>query len=155
MMPQAKISTNDEITLVTLQNCSSKLSFITQVFQRISELGVNVDMIALSPTHGPTTSVSFTIGDEDLVGLLAYTSELQENFKVKTIVSSGNYKISVWDPAMKTMPGIAAQIFAAAASVDTDIRIITTSDIEISLLITAADFDQTLQAIEAVVNATA
>ena len=32
--------------------------------------------------------------------------------------------------------------------IETDIRIITTSEVDISLLVTAADFNQTLQEIE-------
>ena len=38
--------------------------------------------------------------------------------------------------------------FTAAAEVDTDIRIITTSDVDISILVTEADFHDTLRAIE-------
>ena len=71
-----------------------------------------------------------------------------DNSNIKTIVSSGNCKISVYDQAMKNTPGIAAKVFAAAAKIETDIRIITTSEVDISLLVTAADFDQTLKEIE-------
>ena len=65
------------------------------------------------------------------------------------IVSSVNHKIWVRDPAMKNTPGIAARVFNAIAQTDADIRLITTSDIEISLIVTAADFDSVLEAIQA------
>ena len=58
------------------------------------------------------------------------------------------YKRQVYDEHMKNTPGIAAKILTAAADVNTDIRLISTSDVEISMLVTAADFEQTLESIE-------
>ena len=142
------ITTSSDITLVTLQNCPSELKFIAHVFERIGTFGVDVDMISLAPTHGAYTSISFTISDDDLDKIFSFTSNLRDSAKIKVIVSSGNCKISVYDAKMKNAPGFAAQIFAIAASVSTDIRIITTSEVDISLLVTAADFQETLKALQ-------
>lgn len=147
-MEQAVITTLSDITLVTLQNCPAGLTSIAKIFHKISDLCVNVDMISLAPTHGAYTTISFTINDEDLGKLLKFTSALYDNHDIKTIVSSGNYKIAVYDEHMKNTPGVAANVLQAAADVNTDIRLITTSDVEISLLVTAADFEQTLDSIQ-------
>ncbi len=148
MSTEPMITTSNEITLITLQNCPSELTFTADIFQKISGFGVNVDMISLAPAHGAFTSISFTISDNDLDKILTFTSDLHDNSNIKTIVSSGNCKISVYDQGMKDTPGVAAMVFAAAAKSETDIRIITTSEVDISLLVTAADFDQTLNEIE-------
>ena len=147
-MEQSVITTLSDITLVNLQNCPVALTSIAKIFQKISDLGVNVDMISLAPTHRAYTTISFTIDDEDLGKILKFTSALYDNHDIKTIVSSGNYKIAVYDEHMKNTPGIAAKILKAAADVNTDIRLISTSDVEISMLVTAADFEQTLESIE-------
>ena len=84
----------------------------------------------------------------DLGKILGFTKKLHEEADIHTIVSSGNCKITVSDPCMKNTPGIAASVFAAAAKANTDLRIITTSEVEISLLVTEADFDTTLDALE-------
>lgn len=152
MILEPVITTVNDITLITLQNCPSELSFISNLFQKIADFNVNVDMISLAPTQGAFTSVSFTISDNDLDKILAFTSNLRDTSNIKTIVSSGNCKISVYDQNMKNTPGVAAKVFAAAANIETDIRIITTSEVDISLLITAADFDQTLHEIEKSMN---
>ena len=68
--------------------------------------------------------------------------------KMKAVVSSGNSKISIYDEPMRNTPGMAAKVFGAAARANTDIRIITTSEVEIALLVTSADFNETLAAIE-------
>lgn len=142
------ITTSSDITLVTLQNCPSELKFISDVFERIGTLNVDVDMISLAPAHGAFTSVSFTLSDNDLDKIFGFTSELHETAKIKVIVSSGNCKISVYDPNMKNAPGFAARVFAAAGGANADIRIITTSEVDISLLVTAADFQETLKALK-------
>ena len=49
---------------------------------------------------------------------------------------------------MKNTPGIAAQVFRAISGTDADIRLITTSEVEISLLVTEADFDTVLNALQ-------
>jgi len=146
------ITTSSDITLITLQNCPSELKFTANVFEKISGLGINVDMISLAPTQGAYTSISFTISDNDLGKILVFTSDLHDNSNIKTIVSSGNCKISVYDQGMRNTPGVAAKVFAAAAKIETDIRIITTSEVDISLLITAADFDETLSEIESSIS---
>lgn len=147
-MSSASVTSMNDITLITLQNCPSDMLFITGIFNKISEIGVNIDMISLAPAHGAFTSLSFTISDADLGKILEFTSDLHDRSNIKTIVSSGNCKISVYDTNMKNAPGVAAKVFSAAAAVHTDIRIITTSEVEISLLVTEADFNEALSSIE-------
>jgi aspartate kinase len=129
------------------------MTTIAKVFQRIADLHVNVDMVSLSPNIGATTAVSFTISDDDLGTILKFKSELQEMDKIKTIVSSGNCKINVYDENMVNTPGMAARVFTAAAGIAPDLRIITTSDVDISILVTAAEFEQTFQAIQQAMEA--
>lgn len=143
-----KITTENDITLVTLQNCPPELNFVADVFKKIGQLGVDVDMISLAPSQGSNTSVSFTIADTDLDKILSFTSELRDTVCVKAIVSSGNCKISVYDSSMVNAPGLAAQVFAAAASAGSDIRIITTSEVDISLLVTSADALEIMKALQ-------
>lgn len=151
MASSASIRTKNEITLVTLQNCPATPDFTAKVFANIGQLGVNVDMISITPSHGVTTSISFTIDDNDLGKLLRYTSTLHEKAKVSTLVSSGNNIITVHDSGMIDAPGVAAKVFAATASVHTDLRIVTTSEVDISLLVTDADFNPTLEALQKII----
>ena len=133
-----------------MQNIPADISFVSEVFEKIAEMGVDVDMISLSPVQSSMTSLSFTINDDDLIKILGYTSKLNDG-SIKPIVSSGNCKISVNDPGMENCPGVAARIFRCAADVGTDIRLITTSESQISLLVTKSDFDSAYAAIQNVI----
>ncbi len=135
-----EISVSYDITLVTLHNVPSDIVFITKVFDRISKMNIDVDMISLSPPYSFSTDLSFTVKDDDLPAILSDASEFSHH-QIKMSVSSGNCKISVNDPAMEHHPGAAAAIFHQYAQLHTDIRLITTSESQVSILIPKADFD--------------
>lgn len=141
------ITVYDDITLITLQNIPADIHFIADVFETIGKMNVDVDMISLSPVQSSRTNLSFTINDDSLVNILAYTSKLNDG-TIKPIVSSGNCKISINDAGMENCPGVAAKIFQKIASVKTDIRLITTSEAQISLLVTKSDFDAAFSALQ-------
>lgn len=147
-MSSTIISTINGVTLVTLQSSPANVTFVSDVLEKISERGINIDMISMAPTHGALTSLSFTILDSDLINMLGFTSELKRSSDIKAIVSSVNHKISVYDPVMKNTPGIAARVFKAISGSDADIRLITTSEVEISLLVSEADFDTVLASLK-------
>ena len=141
------VSTVDNITLITLQGFPASADSIAKIFDAISQYDINIDMISMAPTHGALTGLSFTISDNDLIDILSFISALKKETQVNAIVSSVNHKISVYDPVMKNTPGIAAKVFGAIRNTDADIRLITTSEVEISLLVTEADFDTVYNAI--------
>ncbi len=141
------ISTLQNITLVTLQSSPAKVEFLAEVFSRLSKEEINVDMISMSPTHAAVTELSFTISDEDLIKTLKFLGEMKKEFSIKSIVSSVNCKISVYDAEMKNTHGVAAKLFTAIKSCDADIRLISTSEVEISLLVSEADYESVLDCV--------
>lgn len=147
-----QLLTETNITLVTLQNCPLDLAVSHCVFEKAAELNIDLDMIALSPALSTSSSLSFTLADQDLPKLLTFSKKLQEELHVQTGISPGNCKIVIADSAMKNSPGFAGKIFGAVATVGADIRMITTAETEISLLVPSADFETTTAAIRAVIG---
>lgn len=152
MEEKAIISTVTDISLVTLQGCPTDIDYLSEILNMVAQKNVNIDMISLSPSQGTNASISLTIADSDLGKVLPLIPVINKQPGVKTIISSGNCKISVYDARMKNTPGVAAKIFHAAASSNTDIRIVTTSESEVSILVTQADFIDTLNNIKAAVK---
>ena len=150
MSQRATITTTDGITLITMPNVPADIDFVAKIFENIASLGINVDMISLTPPQGSNIDLSFTISDDDLGKLLAYNAERRSKGEssIQPVVSSGNCQISVCDEAMETTPGMAAKVFRAAAKASADIRIITTSEVQITLLVTQADFDAVYEEIK-------
>lgn len=142
------ITLKDDVTLISLQDSPADIALVSQIFQMISDAGIDVDMISQTPPHGSIPSLSFTVSGEDFGKVLGISTELRElNPELKLNVSSGNCKISIFGEAMRGTPGVAAKVFSAVSKVNADIRMITTSEVDISLLVVKADADVTVDAI--------
>ena len=145
------VTVDNDITLVILHNTPADMDFIAKVFEDIADLEIDIDMISIAPVQGSTTSLSFTIKDDDLMKLLGYTSKLKSK-NIKPVVSSGNSIISIADEAMKDTPGMAAKIFRAISDSNADIRIVSTSQIQVSVRVTEAVFEQAYMALSDCLN---
>ena len=144
-----KMTLTEDVTLITLRNAPSELSFISQVFSHIAQKGVNVDMISQTAPLGGKIILSFTISDENLGDILGIFASLRVKYpEIKTDISGSNYKISLFGDQMRYMPGVAAKVFETIATMNVDVIIITTSEIDISLLIPKADYQSFSNAFE-------
>ena len=143
-----EINIKEDVTLISLHDSPASIDAIAQVFQRIAEAGIAVDMISQTLPNGQHSNLSFTVDGDDFGGILRVAASLRERYPdLKISVSSGNCKISVLDERMNGIPGYAAKVFSAAAQAHADIRMVTTSECDISLLVVQADLENTVQAI--------
>ncbi|OJU11970.1 MAG: hypothetical protein BGN88_01025 [Clostridiales bacterium 43-6] len=143
------VTVTEDVTLIVLHHCPAEIGFIDIVFSTVSEANINVDMISVSPPQGDTSTLSFTIADNDLTPTLSVIKHLRNVYsEIKSMISSGNSKIQISCEEMRTSPGFASLAFKAASQAGADIRLITTSEIEISLLVTKADEKATYLALK-------
>ena len=144
-----KITKSDEISLITLYNVPSDISFIADIFQQIADNNISVDIISQSVPLSDLCSLSFTIPDNDLEKIFDVISNIRKNNPgINSVISSSNHKLTVYGEKMNTAYGIAAKVFKTAADYNADIRIINTSETDISLIISNVNSDQTLEEIK-------
>ena len=153
MKIKGKLTLTEDITLISLHDSPANIDVISDIFEKISKAGIDVDMISQTPPNGAHSSLSFTVGGDDFGGILEIAAGLRKiNPDLKISVSSGNCKVAVFRDDMKGLPGVAAAVFRAAASVNADIRMITTSEVDISMLIVKADLDNVVNSINALLE---
>lgn len=136
-----KIKVSENITLITYKDIDYDMGAFYKIINNISGSGVDINMISVTPPQGSKVNLSFTVRDEDLGALLGVNSG------IKATISSGNAQINLYSKDMENTPGIASRLFKAISGADYDIRIITTSEVQISVLTTAATFESTYSAI--------
>ena len=145
----SKISVSDDIALVTFKRIGADLKFISAVFGDFAEQGINIDMISQSAPTGDRVDISFTISGDDLVKVLALVNKYKADYPdVKPLVSNGNSKVQLFGEEMREMEGVAGKAIAAAAAADAHVLMITTSEVDISLLLSAYNLDQTISLLE-------
>ena len=144
-----RITVTESVALITLHKSPADVHFISSVFSLIAENGINVDMISQTAPLGGEISISFTINDEDLAKVLNLSAKLRADYSnVKLVVSNGNAKISLYDEKMRDIPGVAAQAFKLIAKSNADVRLITTSEVDISILVAQSDLQTVLEVLK-------
>lgn len=139
-----KISFTNEITLISLSLPSG--SAVAQVLSAFSESGINVDMISQTAPQGGAVRMSFSLSDRDLADALTVLGKLRSGDKgLSPEILPGNCKIAFYDSDMVHTPGVAAKVFALLSDANISIMLITTSDVDISILINVHDLSDALQ----------
>lgn len=125
-----------------------------QIFQKIAEKNVNVDMIVQSSAPGGGKNhISFTINENDVNKVKEAISELPDDIKPeRVIVDEDIAKVSIVGAGMKSYPGVAAKMFLALAEEGINIEMISTSEIKISCIIRREDADKAVKKIHSAFN---
>ena len=138
-----RISFANNITLITLSSLPSGKA-VTQVLSAFAESGINVDMISQTAPQGGTLRLSFTVSDRDLGSALTILGRLNSTVKTSPEILPGNAKIAFYDSDMVKTPGVAAKVFSLLSMADIPVMLITTSDCDISILVSEHDENDAL-----------
>lgn len=143
-----QITTTEQVALVSFDRAPAGLSFISSVFESFAQRSITIDMISQTPTKGDTISLAFTVMDEDLRETLEVIQQLRQQFAgITPMVSASNAKIQLFGEPMREMSGVAARALTALAATDTHIALITTSEVDISLLVSESSLETALNAL--------
>ncbi len=143
MSTTAKITTIDDITLVNLFNIPTDLVFLSEVLGVFASQNINIDMISQTSPSSANFNLSFTVSGSDLEKTLTIVSALKENHPgVKISANSGNCKIALFDADMYKTSGVAYRVMKVLSDIEISPNLITTSDNEISLLVSSICLEQ-------------
>ncbi len=120
-------------------------AFLAQLFGQLAQKGVVVDIITQSQNpQGQRLAFSVHGDDIDLA-----RSIIQEVVDASTQIDliGDMAKVSVVGVGMQNQFGVAARFFAALATHDIPIRLVTTSDIKISAVIEKANLEKAAQSL--------
>ena len=113
-----------------------KPGIAAQVFTRIADAGINVDLIVQSIRKEQENDILFTVNKDDLPKTLSLLKAASDLIGAKEIYYDENVaKISIIGAGMANSPGVAAVMFKALAEKEINIEIISTSEIKVSCLI--------------------
>ena len=119
-----------------------------KVFSLMAKHNVNIDIILQSVGRDNKKSISFTIPQDDaerVAEILQDNAEMlgYEDVSINTNVA----KVSIVGAGMASSAGVASKMFEALAMAGINIRMISTSEIKISVLINEEDSDKAVRAI--------
>jgi aspartokinase len=137
------------VSLVTLSSLPCDSRMVAQVLTQLSEAGINVDMISQTAPQGGAIRLSFSIADGELGNALTRLGGIMSHHPdFSSEILPGNCKLAFYDPMMTSTPGVAAEVFRLLASAGIQVMLVTTSDVDISLLISSHDVTDALQLVQ-------
>lgn len=145
----SRITTSDDIALITIRNETNNPVLIGKIFSEFSGEGIVIDMISQTVPQGSTMDISFTTDSAQVVKVLTVISRIRDHYKqLKIMVSTGNCKIQLYGEEMRGMTGVAAEAIGALLSENIDIVMITTSEIDISFIVSPAGYLHAVSVLE-------
>ena len=119
---------------VTLRGVSDRPGIAAEIFSKLADANINVDMIIQNVGTDGSTNLGFTVPQSELENAKA----LMESFDHD--IAGMDYdehvcKVSVVGVGMKSHSGVAAKAFTALAENNINIQMISTSEIKVSMII--------------------
>lgn len=151
-MPERAVSdltVTYNVALVTVDYLPNDIKLISDIFNKIAEQKINIDLINQAPPYRGTVNISFSIPADDVAVVIGTLNSFKKQVPdLRVEVDAGNTKLSVYGQGMKNLPGVAARLFTILANNGIEIKLITTSEVDISYLIYEKDVDKAIESIK-------
>lgn len=134
---------------ITLSGVPDHPGQAADIFGTLAQHSINVDMIVQSSSiNQEVTDITFTIPETDLLIAEKAIKQLQKKISFNKFTSDTNVvKISVVGNAMRTQSGMAKTMFETLARNQINIHVISTSEIKISVLISADYYELAMRSL--------
>lgn len=121
---------------LTLLKVADKPGVAASIFGPLADGGVNVDMIVQNISEEGATDMTFSCAQEDVERARAVLESAREAIGYGSLVVDDDVaKVSVVGIGMRSHSGVAQKMFGALAADGVNIKVITTSEIKVSVLI--------------------
>jgi len=126
---------------------------LAQVFGKLAEEGVNVDIIVQSGVQNEQADFSFTVSLDELDRAKEVIKQIHKTLPYREVTSEDNLvKVSIVGAGMVSHPGVAAQMFDVLSQEGVSIKMVSTSEIKVSCVIESGDLPSIIQALHTAYN---
>ena len=121
---------------ISLMGVKDKPGIASEIFNKLAETEVNIDVIIQNKAHDGTTNIDFTVPVSDLADAKSVVDKFVKNGDVQADSYNEDIcKVSVVGVGMKSHSGVAAMAFSTMADNNININMISTSEIKVSMVI--------------------
>ncbi|MCK0168953.1 aspartate kinase [Jannaschia sp. S6380] len=135
---------------MTLISVADRPGVSAAIFGPLAEAGVNVDMIVQNIAEDGRTDMTFSLPVDHVARAEKAVRDAMDREEINfhdLIADEGVSKVSVVGIGMRSHAGVAARMFSALSAEGINIKVITTSEIKISVLIDRKYMELAVQAL--------
>ncbi len=142
------VAKDADVAVISILNVPDVPGMSFKVFGLLAQKNINVDIILQSTGRNGNKDVIFTCSKGDAETAVKVLKENQSRFGGDEIlVDNTCTKVSIVGAGMQSHSGVASGMFEALADNGVNIKMISTSEIKVSVIIDAVDADRAVTAI--------
>ena len=119
---------------VTLRGVTDRPGIAAEIFTKLAEENINVDMIIQNVGTDNKTNLGFTVPQSELANAKRIVEGFDHDIEGADY-DEGICKVSIVGVGMKSHAGVAAKAFSVLAENGINIQMISTSEIKVSMVI--------------------
>ena len=121
---------------ISLMGVKDRTGIASDIFNKLADSEVNVDMIIQNKAHDGATNIDFTVPVSDIQDAKIVVDSFVNNGEIQADSYNEEIcKVSVVGVGMRSHTGVAAKAFSTMADNNININMISTSEIKISMVI--------------------
>ena len=124
-------------SILGLSHIPDKPGIAADLFEKLSNGGINVDLIIQSTHEGNSNDITFTVRNEELNQAKQLCDDFIHQIGGEITTQSEMTKISIRGAGIMGRPGIAARLFETISKAGINLRLIATSEVKVSCVIDA------------------
>jgi len=136
---------------VTIREVSDRPGIAAEIFTKLADEQINIDMIIQNASSDGKTNLGFTVPQSDFSRAQQVIKEFNHDIGGMDIDDSV-CKVSVVGVGMKSHSGVAASAFTALANENINIEMISTSEIKVSMVVAEKYAELAVRTLHAVYN---
>ena len=133
--------------IVALSHIPDQPGIAATLFEALSAADLNVDLIIQSTHDGNSNDISFTVDENDLNAAQNVCQTLLNDLGGELTAEAGLTKLSISGAGIMGRPGIAATLFNCLSQQGINLRLIATSEVKVSCVISTTNDQKALQSV--------
>jgi len=114
----------------------------------VADAAIEIDMIVINAARGEGVDLSFTVHRDDYAKALELTRQAAGRFPKSAVAGDDRVaKLAVVGSGMRSHAGVAAKLFETLGAEAINVRLVSTSEIKISVLVAEKDLERAVRAL--------
>jgi aspartate kinase len=134
-----------DVSRVTLNGIRTGPGTLSRIFAPLAERGISVDVIVESGVKGGAADVAFTVRRADFAEARRLAGEVANSLGGEVEGEEDLGKVSVVGTGMLNRPGYAARMFASLGEAGMPIRMVSTSEIQVTCVLPAERVEEAVR----------
>jgi aspartate kinase len=142
------IAFNRDEAAISVLNVPHQPGVAHAILKPVSDAAIEVDMIVVNAPRGESVDLSFTVHRDDYARALELTGRAAAGYPGAAVAGDDRVaKLAVVGSGMRSHAGVAAKLFETLGDEGINVRLVSTSEIKISVLVAEKDLERAVRAL--------